>query len=259
MAKYRALALLVLMTGVAQADIYSYKAPDGSIVFTDEPTAGARSIKVEKPMTVPAIKVPRASTELKASEIETTASQPMWPEPAATIMPKSSPDSVSEEVPAYDDSANTSWSSNTQGITSKPKSSKRKLNTLAVSKVEPTITRSSTEKKTPKKQIAAYSKLRILTPTAGSSQWLGGELTVQLDLQPPLQPEHVISLRYDGREVNVGPEMQIVVPDVARGAHTLQAAVLDVDSGKQLLVSQRTKFQIHRPSVIKKPHVRSSD
>ena len=233
MVKHSALVLLVLATGLAQAGIYSYRAEDGSIVFTDEPQKGAKTVKVEQPMTVPAMKPKR---QLQP-EVET---KPMWPEPNAVRLPSSTAD----EAPAYDDSANTSWSSDTQGITSKTKKKKPAVNAkkadASMITVEP--------RKKKESPVGAYSSLRIVSPTPGSSRWVGGELTVELSLKPALEPEHVISLRVDGREVAVGPEMQMVLPNVERGSHTLRAAVLDVDTGKQLIMSDRVQFQIHRPS-----------
>lgn len=229
MVKHTTLALLFLASGLTQAGIYSYRAEDGSIVFTDEPQKGAKTVKVEEPMTVPAIK-PRV--EVEQPQVE---SKPMWPEPQAEVMPKSG-----DDVPAYNDSANTSWSSDTQGITSNSKK-KKKSKKADASMIEVTPKKSQ-------KDSSAYSSLKIVSPTAGSSRWVGGELTVELSLKPSLQPEHVISLRVDGREVAVGPETQMVVPNIERGSHTLSAAILDVDTGKQLITSKKVQFQVHRAS-----------
>ena len=239
MVKSPALLLLVLATGLVQADIFSYRAEDGSIVFTDEPQQGAKTITVEEPMTVPAIKPKReVQPEVK--------NRPMWPEPQA----ESFPSSVGE-APAYDDSANTSWSSDTQGITGQPK--KKKPVTKAKKAEASMIKESGKQRKS--EQAFSYRSLRVVSPTAGSSRWVGGELTVELSLKPALQPEHVISLHVDGREVAVGPDMQFVLPHIDRGSHTLRAAVLDVDTGKQLKASDTIQFQIHRPSRIRNSQV----
>ena len=236
MVKHSALVLLVLATGLAQAGIYSYRAEDGSIVFTDEPQKGAKTVKVVEPMTVPAMK-PKRQVQ---PEVEI---KPMWPEPNAVRLPSSTVD----EAPAYDDSANTSWSSETQGITSKVKkkkpASKAKKADASMIKLEP-------RKKKKTVEAAGYRSLRVVSPTAGSSRWVGGELTVELSLEPALQSGHVVSLRVDGREVSVGPALQMVLPNIERGSHTLRAAVLDVDTGEQLKVSKSIQFQIHRPSKI---------
>lgn len=232
MVKHSALVLLVLATGLAQAGIYSYRAADGGIVFTDEPQKGAKTVKVEEPMTVPAIK-PKREVQPK---VET---KPMWPEPQAESLPSSAGD-------AYDDSANTSWSSDTQGISSKAKkkpATKAKKANASMITLEPRKKKKSVE-------AASYRSLKVVSPTAGSSRWVGGELTVELSLKPALQPGHVVSLRVDGREVSVGPALQMVLPNIERGSHTLRAAVLDVDTGEQLKVSKSIQFQIHRPSKI---------
>lgn len=237
MVKHSALVLLVLATGIAQAGIYSYRAEDGTIVFTDEPQKGAKTVKVEEPMTVPAIKTKR---EVMAQpKVET---KPMWPEPQAESLPSSA-----GEAPAYDDSANTSWSSDTQGITGKAKNKKKKPASKA-KKADASMITVEPRKKKKSAEIANYRSLKVVSPTEGSSRWVGGELTVEVSLEPALQPEHVISLRVDGREVAVGPEMQMVLPNIERGSHTLRAAVLDVDTGKQLKTSDTVQFQIHRPS-----------
>ena len=247
MVKHSALVLLVLATGIAQAGIYSYRAEDGTIVFTDEPQKGAKTVKVEEPMTVPAMKPKRevvAQPEAK--------SKPMWPEPQAENLPFST-DGVSDEAPAYDDSANTSWSSDTQGITTKAKAKKKKPASRAKKADASMIT--VEPRKREQSAAGVYRSLKIVSPTAGSSRWVGGELTVELSLKPQLQPEHVISLRVDGREVAVGPEMQMVLPNIERGGHTLRAAVLDVDTGKQLIVSDKIQFQIHRPNKNQSPRM----
>lgn len=236
MAKLAVTVCLVLVVGIAQADIYSYRAADGSIVFTDEPTKGSKTVKIEKPMVVPSIK-----QEPQKQNTPVKQSKPMWPEPAATTLPQAE---KVEKVPAYDASSNTSWSSDTQGITSTKPRVKKEGKPIVYASEKPKLLK--TKKPTEKKK--GYNSLRILSPTAGSSRWVGGELTVELALVPALRSGHVVSLRVDGREVSVGPSTQIVVPNIARGKHSLRAAVLDTKSGKQLIVSPSVSFQVQRAS-----------
>ncbi len=236
MAKHTAIALLVFAACAAQADIYSYKAADGSIVFTDQPVEGSKTVKVEKPMTVPAMKA-KADREAAAE----SAQQPVWPEPQLSTLSRVDAESAEPEEPGYDASQNTSWSSDTQGISASPKMAKKKR---AADNKRPAAEAKSGGHAP--KMKTSYLDLQVVSPIADSSRWIGGELGVQLNLSPVLAAGHVVSLRVDGREVYVGTETSTQVPGVARGSHSITAAVLDADSGRQLIVSDSVLFHVQR-------------
>lgn len=222
MVRITALALFVAATAAQAAGIYSYRAEDGSIVFTDEPAKGSKRVQVEQPMTVPAMQTGRQAKPAAAE-------QPLWPEPSA----KTPPAPRDEPVPSYDSSSNTSWNSGTQGITSNTRPKRVEPAEEPVERKRPTVAN-------------PYKTLRVVSPVSGSSSW-AGNTPVKLKLTPALQAGHVISLRVDGREAAVGTDTQIELPALERGGHSLRAAVLDVESGRQLIVSRKVQFQVHRP------------
>lgn len=239
MTKNIVLGLLVLVVGVAQAGIYSYRGEDGSIVFTDESRKGAKQVKVKEPMTVPATRLKSAALHKTPSDIRA-----VWPEPEEKMTGASR--ASAGEAPAYGALSDTHWGGDSQGITSNRAATKEKGSRQSLRERVSPGAASEFKKKPSKKTVEDYEKLTIVSPKEDSARWVGGELTVELALQPPLQAEHVVSLRVDGKEVVVGPSLQIVVPDVARGSHTVRASVLDVDTGEQLIVSDKVQFQVHR-------------
>ena len=72
-----------------------------------------------------------------------------------------------------------------------------------------------------------YSRVTIVSPGAGEMFWnIGGELTVQLELEPQLIRGHELRMFLDGNRVEGVPQgpVQFTIGEVWRGEHTLRAA-----------------------------------
>jgi len=234
MLKFKVLALLACFVGTAQAEIYSFKGADGSIVFTDSHQKGAKTVTVEKPMTIPAVKVRKPKAK------DWAASAPMWPEPTAADLPRTVKTTAAEKIPAYDSASNTgvSWSSETQGVSSSGSSSRS--------------AEQRSGKSAASKSAGAYEEFRLVSPVGDQAQWINGELTVELEVEPMLDAEHVIVVRVDGKEAAISPDLQIVLPSIERGPHSVSASIVDVNTGRDLISTGEMDFQVHKASTARK-------
>lgn len=78
-----------------------------------------------------------------------------------------------------------------------------------------------------------------------------GDVPVVLALQPPqLRPGHELVLLLDGQPAPAQPgsSLRVVLQEVPRGTHTLQAEIRDAD-GDVVTSTGRVTFYMHRPSV----------
>lgn len=93
-----------------------------------------------------------------------------------------------------------------------------------------------------------YQSLEIASPAEEETIWNNaGLLTVSLSLQPGLQTGHRVRVYLDGTPTDAS-STSVELSDVYRGAHTLQAEVLDA-SGTMLLRSQPRTFFVQQTSV----------
>jgi hypothetical protein len=97
---------------------------------------------------------------------------------------------------------------------------------------------------------APYQAVEIVTPADQETLWnIGATLPVQVRFQPALQPGHRYDLVLDGQRRNVDPTgLRVTLPDVFRGAHTLQVVVLD-SAGTELMRSPPRTFFVQQTSV----------
>jgi hypothetical protein len=97
---------------------------------------------------------------------------------------------------------------------------------------------------------APYQAIEIVSPADQETLWnIGATLPVQLRFQPALQPGHRYDLVLDGQRRNVDTTAaRVSLPDVFRGAHTLQVVVLD-SAGNELLRSPPRTFFVQQTSV----------
>jgi hypothetical protein len=111
---------------------------------------------------------------------------------------------------------------------------------------------SSTATPPPSEQGApqAYRSVTIVSPAEQETLWnIGAMLNVRVQLDPPLQAGHRIDLVYDGQRRNLNTaSTQVTLPDVFRGAHTLQVVVLD-DAGAEITRSPPRTFFVQQTSV----------
>ncbi len=105
---------------------------------------------------------------------------------------------------------------------------------------------------------APYQRIDILSPAEQETLWnIGGTLPVQVSFQPALQPGHRYDLSLDGqrRDLNT-TNARVTLPDVFRGAHTLQVVVIDA-TGAELMRSEMRTFFVQQTST-QNPNSRTS-
>jgi hypothetical protein len=97
---------------------------------------------------------------------------------------------------------------------------------------------------------APYQTVEIVSPADQETLWnIGATLPVQVRFQPALQPGHRYDLVLDGQRRNVDTTAgRITLPDVFRGAHTLQVVVFD-SAGTELMRSPPRTFFVQQTSV----------
>lgn len=97
-------------------------------------------------------------------------------------------------------------------------------------------------------QPFAYEALRIVAPAAEETLWnIEGQLTVRLDLQPPLRSGDQVRVYFDGRAIPTNG-LQLQLDEVWRGTHNLQAEVVDAQ-GQLLIRSEPIRFYVHQTSI----------
>ncbi len=96
---------------------------------------------------------------------------------------------------------------------------------------------------------SAYDSLRVSAPGDDSTlRDNAGNITVRLDLQPPLAAGHQLLVLLDGSEAARGTETTVTLSNVDRGSHSLQAAVLGAD-GSELIRSPTVRVHLMRAFV----------
>jgi hypothetical protein len=95
-----------------------------------------------------------------------------------------------------------------------------------------------------------YQAVEILSPADQETLWnIGATLPVQVRFQPTLQPGHRYDLVLDGQRRNVDTTAaRVSLPDVFRGAHTLQVVIID-SAGTELMRSPPRTFFVQQTSV----------
>lgn len=93
-----------------------------------------------------------------------------------------------------------------------------------------------------------YKSLGITSPVAEETLWnIGGQLSVEVTLSPALQPGHQIRAYLDGERRTVSG-LNFQLEEVWRGAHTLQAEVVD-ETGKLMIRSTPRRFYVQQNTV----------
>jgi Domain of unknown function (DUF4124) len=105
----------------------------------------------------------------------------------------------------------------------------------------------------PGMEPAAYADFEIYAP-APDAVLHTHDLDVHIRLEPPLAPRHQISLYLDGKRTDaISPDgTSFTVSDLERGDHTVQAVILDRDSG-ETRSSNNVSFQVMQTSVVTPP------
>ncbi|MFL2546471.1 MAG: DUF4124 domain-containing protein [Candidatus Rariloculaceae bacterium] len=105
----------------------------------------------------------------------------------------------------------------------------------------------------------SYSAFNIVQPTHQETLWnIAGIINVTLEIEPDVQTGHRVGVYMDGAMVDVTTTgEQLVLTDVVRGQHTLQAVLLDADGG-EVLRSLAVTFMVQQTSLLNpnNPNVR---
>jgi len=98
--------------------------------------------------------------------------------------------------------------------------------------------------------LTPYRTIDIVSPTEQETLWnIGGTLNVQVQIEPALQAGHRLDLALDGQRRNLNTANQrLSVPNVFRGAHTLQVIVIDA-AGTEVMRSPSRNFVVQQTSV----------
>jgi hypothetical protein len=100
--------------------------------------------------------------------------------------------------------------------------------------------------------LFVYTRLSILSPAEGEVLWnIGTELNVQLAVEPPLVPQHVLRVFLDGTEVENVPQgsTQFTVGGVYRGERRLRVAIAD-ELGRELASTDPVVFFVQQASLL---------
>jgi uncharacterized protein DUF4124 len=113
-----------------------------------------------------------------------------------------------------------------------------------------TAARSQSQSQPAPANQAAYRAVTIVSPLEQQTLWnLGGNLSVQLAVDPGLRPGHRVDIVLDGQRRNLNTTSSaITVPEVFRGTHTLEAVVLDT-AGAEVSRSGPTTFMVQQTSI----------
>lgn len=103
----------------------------------------------------------------------------------------------------------------------------------------------------PRRPAASYSRLSIVAPAAGETLWnIGGELGVQLAMEPQLGSGHQLRMFLNGEPVDGVPQgpTQFNISNVFRGENTLRASIVDAQ-GRELAASGAVVFYVQQTSI----------
>jgi hypothetical protein len=105
-----------------------------------------------------------------------------------------------------------------------------------------------TSQSTPR-PASPYRTITIVSPASQETLWnIGGNLNVQVAIEPRLQPGHRLDLLIDGQRRNLNATgTQLSIPEVFRGVHTLLALVVDA-RGTEIARSPPTSFIVQQTS-----------
>jgi hypothetical protein len=107
-----------------------------------------------------------------------------------------------------------------------------------------------TVKLSPPEGFSGYTLLNIASPK--EDQMIvaanAGNASIQLQIQPPLQAGHEVSLVMDGKVVDKGAKLHFELKNIFRGSHLLQAKIKH--QGKLLISSPKRRIHVQRPSIL---------
>ena len=94
--------------------------------------------------------------------------------------------------------------------------------------------------------FAGYSSFEITSPAQDQAvRDNGGNVTIQLALEPSLEESHVIELFMNRTSLGTGRTTTITMTNVDRGTHTVQASIRD-ESGARVATTGAVTFDLLR-------------
>jgi hypothetical protein len=96
----------------------------------------------------------------------------------------------------------------------------------------------------------SYRTFTIVSPQQQETLWnVGTVVNVQVELDPPLAPSHLLDVYVDGerRYLNT-TSTALTLEDIYRGVHTIQAVVVD-QTGAEVIRSLATTFMVQQSSI----------
>jgi len=99
-------------------------------------------------------------------------------------------------------------------------------------------------------RVAPYRAINISSPAEQQTLWnIGTMLDVRVEMDPPLSAAHRVDLVLDGQRRNLNSaSLQMTLPNVFRGTHTLQVVVID-PAGAEVMRSPTRNFIVQQNSI----------
>ena len=96
----------------------------------------------------------------------------------------------------------------------------------------------------------SYRAFNIVSPKQQETLWnVGTVVNVDVELDPPLAPNHLLDMYVDGERRNLNSQStSLALQDIYRGVHTIQAVVVD-QSGAEVIRSLATTFMVQQSSI----------
>ena len=96
-----------------------------------------------------------------------------------------------------------------------------------------------------------YTAFNIVSPSHQQTLWnIGGNLNMQLEIQPALQPGHRLDAILDGEHIEIRARgTSLSIPNVFRGTHTIQAVIVD-ESGREVVRSLAITVNVQQTSIL---------
>ena len=112
----------------------------------------------------------------------------------------------------------------------------------------PKIRSSDVSKKEPIHDVATYSELVIISPKDDSTvRNSAGEIKINLNIVPELKQTDTVLLFVDGKQVLSGRSPQLLLSNIDRGTHTIEAAIKN-EPGDILIRSNKVILHLKRMS-----------
>ncbi|HPE60945.1 MAG TPA: DUF4124 domain-containing protein [Thiolinea sp.] len=111
----------------------------------------------------------------------------------------------------------------------------------------------ATAPETPDKADAGqdYRYFEVLFPkNEDTVRTNGGQVTVQLEIDPPLQPGHGLVFYMDGKQMGKSSSTSLMLENVDRGNHSVFAVLHDA-SGEVIRNTQPVRFNVLRASILR--------